>query len=60
MKLATEATSKKMTFFIVTAVENLNRTKNSAFRKLDLIPSSGEGMEISTLLGPLERANHNH
>jgi hypothetical protein len=29
------------------------------FRKLDLFPSSGEGRETSTLLGPLERANHN-
>jgi hypothetical protein len=29
------------------------------FRKLDLFPSSGEGVggETATLLGPLERAN---
>jgi hypothetical protein len=27
------------------------------FWKLDLLPSSGEGQEICTLLGPLERAN---
>jgi hypothetical protein len=30
------------------------------FRKLDLFPSAGEGREISTLLGPLERANLIH
>jgi hypothetical protein len=29
----------------------------STFRKLDLFPSSGEGSETPTLLGPLERAN---
>jgi hypothetical protein len=28
------------------------------FRKLDLFPSSGEGRETPTLMGPLERANH--
>jgi hypothetical protein len=28
--------------------------KNTTFRKLDLFPSSGEGWETSTLLGPLE------
>jgi hypothetical protein len=27
------------------------------FQKLDLFPSSGEGRETSTLLGPLESAN---
>jgi hypothetical protein len=30
------------------------------FRKLDLFPSSGEGRETPTLLGPLERDNLNH
>jgi hypothetical protein len=34
--------------------------KDTTFRKLDLFPSSGEGLEIPTLLGPLERANLNH
>jgi hypothetical protein len=29
------------------------------FRKLDHFPSSGEGWETPTLLGPLERANLN-
>jgi hypothetical protein len=33
---------------------------NTAFRKLDLFPSSGEGRETPTLLGPLERANLKH
>jgi hypothetical protein len=30
--------------------------ENTAFRKLDLFPSSGEGRLTPTLLGPLERA----
>jgi hypothetical protein len=34
--------------------------ENTEFRKLDLFPSSGEGREISTLLGLLERDNLNH
>jgi hypothetical protein len=34
--------------------------ENTTFRKLDLFPSSGEGREIPTLLGSLERANLNH
>jgi hypothetical protein len=33
---------------------------NTALRKLDLFPSSGEGSETPTLLGPLERASLNH
>jgi hypothetical protein len=33
--------------------------ENTTFRKLDLFPSSGEGRETPTLLGPLERANLN-
>jgi hypothetical protein len=31
--------------------------ENTTFQKLDLFPSSGEGRETPTLLGPLERAN---
>jgi hypothetical protein len=34
--------------------------ENTTFQKLDLFPSSGEGRETTTLLGPLERANLNH
>jgi hypothetical protein len=34
--------------------------KNTMFRKLDLFPSTGEGMGDITLLGPLERANLNY
>jgi hypothetical protein len=49
-------TSQKMTFFIVTAV----KTSNLTCWKLDLFPFSGEGKEIPTLWGPLERANPNH
>jgi hypothetical protein len=30
------------------------------FQKEDLFPSSGEGLELPTLVGPLERANLNH
>jgi hypothetical protein len=33
---------------------------NTPFQKLNLFLSSGEGREKPTLLGPLERANHNH
>jgi hypothetical protein len=41
-------------------VRNSNELENTTFRKLDLFPSSGEERETSTLLGPLERDNHNH
>jgi hypothetical protein len=34
--------------------------ENATFWKLDLFPSSGEGKEAHTILGPLERANLNH
>jgi hypothetical protein len=34
--------------------------KNTAFRKMDLFPFSGEGKETPTLLGPSERANLYH
>jgi hypothetical protein len=33
---------------------------STAFRKLNLFPSSGEGTEKPTLLGPSERANLSH
>jgi hypothetical protein len=33
---------------------------NTAFRKWDLLPSSGAGWETSTLLGPLEWGNPNY
>jgi hypothetical protein len=37
------------------------KLEKTAFRKLDLFPSSGEGGgETPTLLDPLERANLNH
>jgi hypothetical protein len=32
----------------------------TTFQKLDLFPSSGEGGEIPTSLGPLERLNLNY
>jgi hypothetical protein len=38
----------------------LKTQKNTTFRKLDLFPSSGEGWETPTLLGPLEIANLSH
>jgi hypothetical protein len=34
--------------------------KNTTFRKLDLLPPSGECCETPTLLGPLERDNLKH
>jgi hypothetical protein len=34
--------------------------ENTAFRKLDLLPSSGDGKEAPALLGPLERASLTH
>jgi len=34
--------------------------KNTTFRKLDLLPSSGKIMAAPTLLGPLERAYRIH
>jgi hypothetical protein len=44
---------------IKNTVKNKKETvKNTTFRKLDLIPSSGEGKP--TLLGPLERASLSH
>jgi hypothetical protein len=36
------------------------KLESKTFRKLDLFPSSGEGRETTTLLGPLEIANLNH
>jgi hypothetical protein len=36
------------------------RPENTTFRKLEPIPSSGEGMKAPTLLGPLERSKLNH
>jgi hypothetical protein len=35
-------------------------SKSTAFRKLDLFPSSGTMMGARTLLGPLERASLSH
>jgi hypothetical protein len=34
--------------------------ENTAFRKLNLVSSSGKGEKAPTLLGPLERANLSH
>jgi hypothetical protein len=34
--------------------------QNTPFRMLYLLPFSGEGRQAPILLGPLERANHNH
>jgi hypothetical protein len=35
-------------------VRNINKLKNTAFQRLDLVPSSGEERETPTLLGPLD------
>jgi hypothetical protein len=37
-----------------------HRPETATSRKMDLFPSSNEGMETPSLLGPLERANLNH
>jgi hypothetical protein len=37
-------------------IQNSTKPGNTKFRKLDLFPSSGEGKEVPTLLGPLEKA----
>jgi hypothetical protein len=39
---------------------NSHLTTNPRSRQCFLFPSSGEGRETPTLLGPLERANSNH
>jgi hypothetical protein len=38
----------------------LKNTANTMLQKLDLFPSSVEGVGVSTLLGLLKRANLNH
>jgi hypothetical protein len=47
-------------FVLCLSSGNLKALKNTTFRKLDLFPSSGEGMGTSTLLGPLTRADPSH
>jgi hypothetical protein len=37
----------------------LQKLENTAFRKLDLFPSSGGGKESRSLLGLLESVHHN-
>jgi hypothetical protein len=43
--------------WILYITRNSKQLENRTFRELDLFPSSGEGMETATLLGPLERTN---
>jgi hypothetical protein len=38
----------------------LNIYKTQRFGNLDLLPSSGDGREPPTVLGPLQRGNLNH
>jgi hypothetical protein len=38
----------------------VRKLQNTTFQKLDLVSSSGEWRETTSLLGPLERANLNH
>jgi hypothetical protein len=35
-------------------VRNTKKLENTAFQRLDLVPSSGEERETPTLLGPLD------
>jgi hypothetical protein len=45
-------------YWVLLSIIPNNRKHNVP--EMDLFPSSGEGREISTLLGPLERANFYH
>jgi hypothetical protein len=47
--------SESLGLWALTIVRNSNKLENTTFRKLDLVPSSGEVREDPTLLGPLER-----
>jgi hypothetical protein len=50
-----------MGFWTLSIVRKSKILDNTTFRKLDLLPSSGEGGgETPTVLGPLDRANLNH
>jgi hypothetical protein len=50
-----------MDFWTLSIVRKSKKLDNTTFRKLDLLPSSGEGGRgTPTLLGPLDRANFNH
>jgi hypothetical protein len=41
-------------------VRNVKWVENTTFRTLDVFPSSGEGREVHTLLGHLERTSLSH
>jgi hypothetical protein len=41
-------------------MEGSHKLEKTALRKLDLFPSSGEGSEIRTALGPVEGTDLNH
>jgi hypothetical protein len=55
-----ELSSDLLGFRTLSIVRSSKKLENTTFRKLDLFLSSGEGGEIPTLFGPLERANLNH
>jgi hypothetical protein len=52
--------SELLGFWTLPIIRYSEGLKNTAFRKLDLFPPSGEGGKTPTLLGPLERVNFNH
>jgi hypothetical protein len=51
--------SELLALWTLPIVRNYKYQK-TAFRKVDLFPSSVEGRETPALLGPLERTNLNH
>jgi hypothetical protein len=56
----TVVNSELLLFWTLFIVRN-SKYKKTTFRKLDVFPSSGEGKETPTVLGPpLERSNLNH
>jgi hypothetical protein len=56
----TSAFTQSLGLWTLFSVRNSTELEKTTFRKLELFPSWGEGMETSTLLGPLERANLHH
>jgi hypothetical protein len=48
-----------MGLWAVAFVRNCKYIESRMLRSLDVFPSLGEGRETQTLLGPLDRADHN-
>jgi hypothetical protein len=52
--------SELLRFWTLSIFQYSKKLNNTTFRKLDLIPSSGQGGKTPSQLGPLEKANLNH